>query len=298
MKKNKGLLALLVVCVLWGTTYFAIRVGVKTFPPLLFSGIRQIIASIFLILIVWLTGNTFDWTLKNILKQSILGFLLISMGNGLIGCAEVYVPSGLVALIASLVPLNIVLINALSGKGTVINAKIITGLLLGLAGMVFIFQDNLKDLSTKEYYTGIILTITATMCWSLGTVFSKKFNILNNTPFHNTALQFLAGGIIITIGGFLIEDKKEILTASSSSWLAMLYLIFFGSIIGFICYQYAIKTLPINTVALYAYINPLIAIILGCTFLKEKFTSSIAIAFILTITGVYLVNSGNKPKLR
>jgi len=298
MKINKGVVALAVVCVLWGTTYFAIRVGVKYFPPLLFSGIRQIIAAIILLLITVITAKKFDWTAKNLIKQLVIGFLLICMGNGLVGWAEVYIPSGLAALIASLIPLNIVIINLITGKGKGVNFNIIAGLVLGLLGMLFIFKDNLKDLGNAGYFKGLMMAITASICWSIGTVLVKKYNSNNDTLYHNTALQFLFGGVLMTVAGIITEDTNKILNADKSSWYALGYLVVFGSIIALLCYHYAIKFLPISTVAMYAYINPLIAIILGCAFLNEKFTSYTAIAFALTITGIYLVNNGNKEKMK
>ncbi len=294
MKLKNGMAALAVVCILWGTTYFAIKIGVKSFPPLLFSGIRQIVAAILLLVIIVVAGKKFDWSFKNLIKQSVIGFLLICMGNGLVGWAEVYIPSGLAALIASLIPLNIVIINLISGNSKGVNINIITGLVLGLFGMLFIFKDNLKDLGNAGYYLGLMMALTASVSWSIGTVLVKKFNSKNITPYHNTALQFLCGGIIMTVAGFIIEDSNKIQYVDMNGWYALGYLIIFGSIIALLCYQYAIKVLPISTVAVYAYINPLIAIILGCTFLNEKFTWYTAIAFALTITGIYLVNNGNK----
>ena len=296
--KKNGLLALAVVCILWGTTYFALRIGVRSFPPLLFSGIRQIIAATLLFILIIIMKGKFDWRYQNLIRQLFIGFLLICMGNGLVGWAEVYIPSGLASLIASLIPLNIVILNLISGKVKHVNSRIITGILLGLAGMLFIFKDNLKDIRNAGYLTGLLMSFTASICWSLGTILVKKYNNKSETPYHNMALQFLFGGLLMTITGFLFEDHSLIQKASIQSWWALGYLAIFGSIVALLCYQFAIKTLSITTVALYAYVNPFIAILLGCLFLQEKFTMFTAIAFILTLSGIYLVNAGNKLKIK
>lgn len=293
-EKRNGLVALGAVCIIWGTTYYALRIGVKSFPPLLFSGIRQLIAGILLLVVMILMRQKFDWSISNLMKQALIGFLMMVMGNGLVGWAEVYIPSGLAALIASLIPLNIVLINYISGKERKINSTIISGLLLGLGGMAFIFKDNLKDIGNAGYFTGLMMSLTASVCWSVGTILVKKFNNKSDTPYHNMALQMLFGGILMGIGGFFIEDRGRLITAGTESWEALLYLVVFGSIVALLCYQYAIKTLSINTVSLYAYINPFIAIVLGCVLLNEKFTWYTAIAFILTVSGIYMVNKGNQ----
>ncbi|GAC1383867.1 MAG: drug/metabolite exporter YedA [Ginsengibacter sp.] len=292
-EKRNGLVALGAVCIIWGTTYYALRIGVKSFPPLLFSGIRQMIGGFLLLIIMLLIKQKFNWKIDNLLRQALIGFLMMVMGNGLVGWAEVFIPSGLAALIASLIPLNIVLINYISGKERKINAQIIAGLFLGLCGMGFIFKDNLKDLGNSGYFTGLMMSLTASVCWSLGTVLVKKYNNKSDTPYHNMALQMLVGGIVMGIGGFFIEDHERMFTATSESWEALFYLVIFGSIVALLSYQYAIKTLSINTVSLYAYINPFIAIILGCVLLNEKFTWYTAIAFVLTLSGIYMVNNGN-----
>ena len=292
--RRKGLIALAIVCVVWGTTYFALRIGVRTFPPLLFSGIRQIVAAILLLAIIILIKGKFDWSSRNLIKQLVIGFLLICMGNGLVGWAEVYIPSGLAALIASLIPLNIVMINLMIGKEKKINAYIISGIIFGLLGMVFIFRDNLKDLGNPGYFKGLMMSLVASVCWSIGTVLVKKYNSNNDTPYHNTALQFLFGGIIMTALGLMTEDSSLIRSVDLNSWLALGYLVVFGSILALLSYQFAIKVLPISTVSLYAYINPFIAIILGCAILSERFTGFTAIALLLTCTGIFLVNQGNK----
>lgn len=292
--KKNGLIALAIVCVIWGTTYFALRIGVRSFPPLLFSGIRQLIAGVILMMIIVFIKGKFNWSIKNLMKQFLIGFLLICMGNGLVGVAEVYIPSGLASLIGSLIPINIVFINLISGNEKKVNFRIIAGIIFGLLGMVCIFRDNFKDLGNAGYFAGLMMCLTASFCWSIGTILIKKFNNKNDTPYHNTAIQFLFGGVIMAIIGYITEDRNMLMHINTNSLWALAYLTVFGSIIALLSYQYAIKSLPISTVALYAYINPFIAILLGCVLLNERFTYYTAIAFVLTITGIYLVNAGNK----
>jgi drug/metabolite transporter (DMT)-like permease len=290
--QTKAYLALTVVCILWGTTYLAMKIGVNTIPPFLFCAIRQLAAGIILWLSLPFFKKKVTLQFSDVVKQIIPGILMFVLGNAIIGWAEKYIPSGLAALIVSAMPLYITFINFLMGKGQDVNKQIITGLLFGCLGIVLIFKDNLSDLSNTNYFWGIIASFAASLCWAVGTVY-MKVNTFKTDSTVNSAIQFTSAGVILLICSPFLDDYSLLNAATSESIWALVYLVFFGSIIPYICYLYAIKHLQVGLVSVYAYINPFIAILLGMLILDEKVTWITALAFIATVVGVYFINSGH-----
>ncbi len=297
--ETKAYLALAVVCVVWGTTYLTIKIGVATIPPFLFSGVRQLAAGLFLWLLLPFLKQKVKLSFQDIMKQVLPGVLMIVLGNATIGWAEQYIPSGLAALVVSAMPLYVTLINFLIGKRGDINVQIITGLVLGSIGILLIFKDNLADLANSNYFWGIIASFAASLCWAAGTVYMKVTTFRTNS-FVNSAIQFTSSGIVLMIISPLIEDYSQLDSISAESIWSLIYLIIFGSIITYMCYLYAIEHLQVGLVSIYAYINPFIAILLGMVILDERVTWITVLAFITTISGVYFINRGhtvNKNKL-
>ncbi|HYG39315.1 MAG TPA: EamA family transporter, partial [Cytophagales bacterium] len=288
-EKFKAYFALACVCFFWGTTYLALRIGVAYIPPFLFSGTRQVIAGMILISWFLVKGNPFP-PFKELLIHIICGTLMIAVGNGLVAWAELYVSSGLAALICSLVPIWIILINVIIRSSETINLKIITGSLLGLCGLVLIFNDNLKDFANPNYLYGIVAIILANIGWAIGTIINKRSKSQAN-PLFAAGLQVFSGGLIMLIVSFLMEDLSTT-TLNVEGIGALIYLILFGTVLAFGAFIYALSKLPTTIVSLYAYINPLVAIILGWLILNERLNLTIWIAFAITISGVYLVNKG------
>lgn len=293
MKANpKAYIALLIVCIFWGTTYLALRIGVKDFPPFLFSGIRQIGAGMLLFVAMFFMGKLEKLTIKDIARQVLPGILLITLGNGIIGWAELYIPSGLAALIVSIMPIYVVVINLISGKEQKhFNAKIIFGFVLGCAGIVLIFKDNLSDLGKPEYLWGVLASFAACLFWAIGSIYMKS-NTFNTNAYSNAAIQFTSGGLGCFVLSLCFDDYTHFTTVTSESLWSLLYLTLIGSILAYMSYLYAIKHLPIILVSTYAYVNPVIAILLGVAILNEKITWITVLALIATLYGVYLISAG------
>lgn len=287
-----ALAALWVVCLVWGTTYFAIRIGVETFPPFLFAAIRQVIAGGALLLGLRLTGKL-QVSKPDFLYQSVPGVLMVALGNGVIGWCERYISSGLAALILSLIPVFVMAISYLFGfDRRNPHRLIVVGLGLGCLGIVLIFRDNLKDISHPEYFIGMLIAFGACIAWALGSVYAK-YKILNSkNVLQNAALQLFSGGIVLFLFSIFLDDYSELKTVTSASIGALVYLIIVGSIIAYSAFVYALKYLPIGISSLYAYINPFIAIILGFLFLNEKLTGITLLALVVTLSGVYCINKG------
>jgi drug/metabolite transporter (DMT)-like permease len=299
MKNTKAYLALFTVCIVWGTTYLAMLIGVSGFPAFLFSGIRHFTAGLIIWLVIFLTKRKFRLNSKDILRQVIPGVLMLAIGNGTIGWAEKYIPSGLAALIVSVMPVYVVLIQLLGGKGkSTLNLSILLGLGLGCTGILLIFRDNLKDLTNTQYLLGVLATFAASLSWAAGTVYMKR-NAAKTDYLVNTAIQLSSGGIALLLSSPFLDDLSQVSQITANSIWALVYLIAFGSLLSYLCYMYAVKNLPVGLVSIYAYINPFIAVSLGFLLNGERVTWLTAVAFMTTVTGVYFINKGYKvPRKR
>jgi drug/metabolite transporter (DMT)-like permease len=271
----------------WGTTYLAIRVGVKTIPPLFFAGIRQTAAGL-LLLIPFLVKSPGLVQLKDYKRSIISGFLMIVIGNGLVTWAEKYITSGLAAMLCAFTPFWVVGFNRATGKEDRIYQPVFWFMVLGLMGIVVIFYDNLKEFANPNYILGIIGIIGANAGWGAGTVFIKKGKSELN-PLFAAGLQLGSAGIILTVLS-LIFEKDQTFHFEQEALMCLLYLIVFGSVVAYGAYVYALKKLPSHIVSMYAYINPVVAVFLGWLMLDEKLNLRIGFAFILILLSVYLVN--------
>jgi drug/metabolite transporter (DMT)-like permease len=292
---NRGAyLALLALCIIWGTTFLAARIGVKAFPPLLFMGARHSIAGLLLLGFCVIKNKSLPrWA--DIKKQVLPGIMLVALGNGIVGLAVKHIPSGLAALICAMMPVYVVVINLINKRNEPMNYKIVSGLLLGLAGLLVIFKDNLQFLGNPQYLGGIVLCLVSCLFWALGSIYSKRQQSTAGV-FVNVGLQLLTGGLVLVLSSPVFENWKDIHGVPAATIGAITYLILFGSIGAFVCYHYVLSKLPVGLATLYAYVNPLVAIVLGYFILNEPITGYTVLAFLLTITGIFLVNAGYRHK--
>lgn len=294
VKETKGLIAWMIISIVWGTTYLAIRVGVEDLPPLLFAGMRWIAAGS--ILLVFLRLRSFTLPDKNsFFHLSMSGLLLLGAANGLVVVGEQWVPSGLAALLITTTPFWMVGMESFIPGGIKINLKVIAGLLTGFAGVILILFHDFDDLNAPGYLSGIVAIFFAVIFWSAGTLYSKHRKT-NVHPLMGAAVQMFVAGIAQFTLGSLIGEFSE-LHYTRESFYSLLYLIIIGSLLGYTAYIYSLNKLPISFVSTYAYINPLIAVYLGWLFLDEKLNLFILLGSIITLAGVKLVRDGGKPKL-
>lgn len=266
------------------------RIGVMSFPPFLFAAIRQIIAGLLLSGFLFLVKKE-SFPSWNVLRiQAFRGFLLITCGNGLVSWAEVFVPSGLAAIICSTMPVMVILINLTVNRSELPNWIITLGVFIGLSGIVLVFSEYLADFANPSYRMGIILIFLATLTWAIGSMLTQRKNISTN-PFLNAGMQMLFGGIFCLPFSFLFDDLNNVVITSEVV-LALSYLIIVGSVAAFSMYAYTLSKLPITIASLYSYINPLVAVVLGWLVLSEKLNLKIGLAFLITVLGIYLVNYG------
>jgi drug/metabolite transporter (DMT)-like permease len=283
-------IALAAVCIIWGTTYLALRIAVLHFPAFLFTAMRMTTAGLLLTGFMLTLGKAKLPSKTTILQQAIGGFFMISMGNGLVAWAEMHIPSGVAAIICSLMPVVVILVNVTINKDERPTAPIIMGLALGLIGIVIIFGEHMSEFSNRQYTLGIILTFVAVLSWASGSIWIKKKNLESN-PFVNAGLQMLFGGLFLFPFSLAFDDLGAISWSAEAAY-SMLYLVVFGSLVAYASYSYALRKLPMTIVSMYAYVNPLVAVILGWLVLDEKLNVRIVIAFVLTVAGIYIVNRG------
>ncbi len=279
------ILAYVAVCILWGSTYLAIRIGVSDFPPALFAGIRFLIAGALVLIYAYSRGYKFPDNFTDVRRQAIVGLFLLLGGNGLVVWAEQWVYSGATALLLAIVPLFNAILEWFLPTGPRIGLKGWFGLLLGFFGVALLVFTG-SETRIIDVPGGIVLLLAA-FSWSLGSVYSKTFKA-SGTMVGNIGLQMLAGGIGLTIVGLLLGEASNI-HLTSKGLGALAYLIIFGSILGYSSYIYLLQKWPASKAGTYAYVNPVVGVILGAVILGEPVSPNVFISAIIILSGVLLV---------
>jgi len=293
-------LSLWTVYLIWGSTYFAIAYVIESMPPLLAMGIRFLIAGILLALIISLRQGPSELKIPRAeLRSSLLmGFLLLGFGIGTVSIAQAYVPSGIVALIIAALPLWIAIFRTISGERLVKLSWL--GLVIGFAGVALLLKPGsitpVSEIENSKLFLFMLLVLLGNIGWALGTFLAPRFPLPKNTLVF-TAYEMLAGGISLTLAGFVKgESISDFLDATTWSWLWFIYLIIFGSIAAYTAYLWLVANAPVSLTATYAYVNPIIAVALGAIFLDELITSAYAIGGLIILVGVVLVVSVERTK--
>lgn len=287
----KTLIAWLNVCVIWGTTYLVIRIGVGHMPPMLFAGIRWVIAGIvFIAFLIW-RGRPLPRA-GELIHLAVVGLCLIGFGNGLVVFAEQWIPSGLAALLITTVPFFLVGMESLLPQGPRLNATILAGLIMGLAGVCLIFGEDIRYLADPDNLAGVAGLLGAVVFWSIGSLYSKYVKV-GVHPLMGASIQMLIAGIVLSGIGVAIGELPR-LDFEINGLLSLAYLVVIGSLVGYSSYIYVIAKLPLSLVSTYAYINPIIALFLGWAILDEKLNFQIAAAAAVILLGVFIVKQGTR----
>ena len=276
------------VCLIWGTTYLAIRVALETIPPALIGAIRFIIAGALLAAFLRMRRVSLpapaQWP-----GLALVGILLIGVGNGMVIVAEQWVPSGLAAVVIATTPFWMAAIEALVPGGERLSRRSAAGMSIGFAGVVLLLWPDLTVGGNlgRQFLLGLVALQLAELGWSSGTAYSKR-HAQHEHAAAAAAVQMLCGGGAMLVVA-MIRGEWSDLRFSPRSAGAELYLIVAGSLVAFPAYTYALKHLPVSTVSLYAYVNPVIAVLLGAVLLGEPFGIRIVIASALVLLGVSVV---------
>ncbi len=279
--------ALLVVYIVWGSTYLAIRVVVETMPPLLSAAARHLIAGLILFaFIYWRRGaGMLRLSRREWVSAGFVGVALLLGGNGLVMLGERDVPSGLAALIIAEVPLFVVMLRLLFGER--VGLGTIVGVTLGLAGMLVLIVPRGVDGSVQ--LAGMLMLVAASASWSIGSYFSKRVE-LPGDPLVSTGAQMLTGGIALGVVGVLLGEIGLVQPErfSAGSLISFVYLITFGSVLAYTAYTWLLVHAPVSKVATYALVNPVVAAFLGALY-GESIDVTMLIGAAMIVVSVALV---------
>ncbi len=282
-----------IVGLVWGTTFLGISIAVETIPPWYSTSIRNFIAAS-IIFIILLFQKEFKWIgWKSLKQQLILSVLMLVFANGFTTIAEQTLPSGLTSIISAINPVIIFLLS-IGFQLQKPTLKGFTGVLLGFAGVVFIFKDGLGDILNPNYETGVLFLSIAILSWGLGTIYSKKISNQSNKLMLNLFYQFFLASVIQIVLSVLLYPNSEIESWSIKSIAAIIYLAVFGSVIAMFSYQYALQRVTPIQVSILTYVNTVIAVFLGWFLNHEVVTKDFIIAVILIIIGVFVINYKGK----
>ncbi len=285
--RGRALIAYILVCTVWGSTYLAIRVGVMHLPPLLFAGIRFVIAGLLLAGIMLAAGDRLPRTSRDWKVLAITGLFLLLGGNAVVVWAEQHVESGAASVFVAAVPLWAAFFDALwPGGTTVFSWRVGVGLALGFLGSALLAGVTPGELMNADLAGPVALTL-ASASWALGTVYSKR-NPTDTSPYIASAVQMLAGGAVITLLGLLLGEADQWRWSRSGTG-ALAYLVVFGSIVGFTAYAYALRHASATVVGTYAYVNPVVAVLLGWLILHETVTPRTIAAMALILGAVLMI---------
>jgi drug/metabolite transporter (DMT)-like permease len=283
--RRRAYLAWIAVCLIWGTTYLGIRIALETIPPFFMMASRWIVAGSLIIAVLKARGERLP-PMRSWGELAVLGLLLLGFGNGGVVWAEQTVSSGLTAVLVSVSPFWMVGVEALMPDGERLTVRRVIGLFVGLAGIVVLVWPEIQ-IGGGPFVGGLVSTQIACCGWAVGSAYARRHHRDENV-LAISAFEMLFGGLML-LGASMVRHEWSVVAFNPRTGGALAYLIFAGAIGGFSAYAYALKHLPVATVSLYAYVNPVIAVILGTLVLKEPFSPRMALAVGVVLAGMALV---------
>ncbi len=286
--------ALLVIYVVWGSTYLAIKVAVDTLPPLFAAGTRFLTAAALLTAILAIRGTSFRISRRELAACAFAGLLLLALGVGVVHIAETRIDSSVAAMIAGTVPLQIIGMRMLAGENPARATRLST--LAGLVGLGLVVAPGLGTGSTA---LGLAIMVSASISWSTGSFLSRRLSLPRNL-FVATAYEMAAGGVFLTGAALATGEWRELDGAAFAldSVLAWVYLVVMGSLVGFTAYAWLLRVAPISLVVTHQYVNPLVAIALGMLLLGERPSPWTLAGALVVVAAVYVAVRAESPRTR
>ncbi len=288
------------IYIFWGSTYLAIKYAIETLPTFLMAGSRFLIAGSILYVWACLSPDYEKPSFAHWRTSLIVGTLLLLGGNGSVVLAEHYISSSLAALLVATEPFWIVLLSWLWLGGNCPNWKVALGLLIGFVGVYLLIGGqgsvaNVADANGSGQLLGAFLVICGAFCWALGSIYGVRATTPKSSLL-TSGMQMLSGGfVLLLVGTFSGEwSKFNVADVSTNSWLGFVYLIIFGSIVGFTAYSWLLKVAPPSLVATYAYVNPVVAVFLGWIIAGESLTMQMLIGAGIIVGSVALITSNSE----
>ena len=291
---GRAILPISVLSFIWGTTYIATKFAIQEIPVFLMVGLREFVAGLILLVIAFLKEDMKSIRPKELIITTVFGLGYFTGARGLMTISLAYIPAGITALIYSLIPIYVIILNLFNPR-IYLNQRIIIGIIFGLFGMLIVFQDSLSSDLRYANIIGLLLALIGAFSWASTSLIAKNFQQKNPIAIR-VSMQLLLGGAGLLILSYL---SGETLPEKMPGWVSLIsifYLIVFGSIVGFLVFSHAIREYPVAQISVYAYINPLVAAVLGYTLLQESYDIFLLLSFIITLYGVYLVNSGYREQ--
>lgn len=286
-------LAFAAIYIIWGSTYFVTLIAVQNLPPFLLGAIRFIIAG--LILLGWnIIRKEKVFEIHTIKHAAVSGFLMLFIGNGAVIWVEQFLPSAAVAIIVSSAPIWFVVLDKPLWSQNFKSKATIAGLITGFAGVVLLFGERLFNSGADKVHIGLssmLFLIIGSMGWAGGSLYSKYKSSGVSAPV-NTAWQMIAAGIVF-IPGSIIRSEWQMVNwqnVPAIAWFSLVYLILFGSIVAFSAYVWLLKVRPATQVSTYAYVNPVVAVLLGVFFANELISVTQILGLVTILGGVLLIN--------
>ena len=277
------------IYLVWGSTFLVIRYAVETIPPLLLVGMRSVCAGAILYAWAWQRGEArLGWREWRI--AAVGGFFFFVVSHGSLAWAEQYVPSGVAAVVLALIPAWVVLLDWLRPGGSRPTVLVLAGVLLGFVGLLLLVGPQAVSEGFSSNVIATVVLATGAMGWAFGTVFTR-YTKIHASPIATSAMQLLSGGAMLFVAGSLAGEWPALIAhpPDRRSLLSLLYLILMGSVVTFSAYIWLLRTTSPARVATYAYVNPLVAVLLGWLFAGEVITAQILAASVLIIGAVALV---------
>jgi len=295
--KSLVIAAFAAVYIIWGSTYVGIEMAIRSVPPFLMAGLRFFVAGFILYLWCVIKGEKTP-PLASILKNSFSGIMMLGLGTTGLIWSEQYLPSGLAAVIVASVPFFFVILDKRNWRKNFTDKFIITGLLIGFAGILLLFEGKGSlNLHNRQQLLGFIVLLAGTVMWAVGSIYAK-YTVTMGSTLVKASIQMMAAGVAGFIFSFMAGEEPRFVwgTITGSSIYAMLYLVFIGSLIGYIAYIWLLSVRPPSLVGTYAYVNPVVAIFLGWLIAGERITTQQVLALFVILGGVLLVNMSKYKK--
>ena len=292
------LAAFAAIYIFWGSTYLAIKYAIETLPPFMMAGARFVIAGAILYLIASFSKDYEKPKFVHWKTSFVVGTLLLLGGNGGVVFAEHYISSSLAALLVATEPFWIVLLSWLWLKKSRPNLKVVSGLALGFLGVWLLISGQGANGATADnsmQIFGAIAVIAAAMCWATGSIYGLRAPV-PKSAILTSGMQMFSGGLVLLVVSLIFGEwtSFNVAEVSNNSWFGLIYLIIFGSLIGFTAYSWLLKNAQPAMVATYAYVNPIIAVLLGWLIAGESFTGQMLIGAGIIVGSVVLITSHDK----
>ena len=290
--KQKAYIALTITSFIWGTTWVASKISVQQVPGLQVSYLRQFAAGSMLIIFHLIRGEKLP-TAKQFGWLATLSVFIFVLANGFSTWSVKYMSSGLASLIGALYPLCVAMIEMFILKSKHNSPLTFTGLVIGIGGVAIVFYENAFHTQPDGYSFGVMLGFIAMLSWSTGTILITR-NKYKMNPYYAIGWQMFIGSFIIFLLAHATNNTIPLNEVPAKTWAVIAYLIIMGSIVAFAAFIYSIKYLPAAQASLYAYINPLVAMLTGALLLGEPLALNLITGAVITLAGVYLVNYSMK----